>query len=128
MLRALAWCGFLASLAIHIGTLNGLEPLGKAAYVFHVGLFVVAFPTLFIHNAALKSYGLWKTFRGFPLISQLLIPALLIYALATMQHLPPSKSSESLDTVKVFSSMWCYLYFLVASLLSYPPRSVRNSI
>lgn len=126
ILKLFAWFALITSAAVHIGTLNGFVPLGHASLILHVGMFVVLIPTIVIHGRALKAQGMWRTFRGFPILSQVLVVALLAYTGTTMAssgHLPKNPTgADFVQMMKMFSSMWCYMYFLIACLISHPPR------
>lgn len=126
ILKLSAWIGFLASLSIHLCTLSGFVPFGKATFILHVGMFVVMLPAILIYGRALKAQGMWRTFRRFPILSQLMIVALLvngIATMATMPHLPRNPTgADFAQMIRGFSAIWCYLYFLIASLVSRPPR------
>ncbi len=132
MLKLSAWLGFLASVTVHLCTLNGFVPLGKAAFILHAGMFVVLFPALLIYGPTLKLQGWWRTFRAFPILSQLLVVALFancIVAMVTMRHLPKNPvGADFVQMLRGFSSIWCYLYFLVASLVSKPPGRLAGGL
>jgi hypothetical protein len=126
---SLAGIGLALSLAVHIAALSNISLFGGAAFVLHVGIFVVWFPTVIIaqrHTRDFKQKNVWRAaLRGCPAWMKQLTFGFFIYAIVNFVYffittaVTSSKHSGPPDTATLrgFSGHWMAFYSAAMSVL-----------
>jgi len=87
---SLAGIGLALSLAVHIAALSNISLFGGVAFVLHVGIFVVWFPTVIIaqrHTRDFKQKDVWRAaLRGYPAWMKQLTFGFFIYAIVNFVY------------------------------------------
>ena len=123
--------GLVASGVVHFSALFGIEnPLGRAAWSLHVGIFVVWFPAVVAAIRLSKGFrrkDFWRALmRGCPPWLPYVAVAFFAYALVNFALFSPSsahgKPSQS-QVLRLFSGHWMAFYFAATAILYSSTRS-----
>src|SRR5262249_25867443 len=117
--------GLIASIVVHLSTVIGVpNPLGRAAWALHAGVFVVWFPAVLVGirlSRDFKNKDLWRAaLRGCPPWLTYAAGAFFVYALInfalfmlTSVHGKPTESQE----LRGFSGHWMAFYAVGIAML-----------
>ena len=124
--------GLVASLVTHTASLLGVpQPLGTAAWLLHIGIFVVWLPAVWVSyrpNPDFKRYTMdfWRAlFRGCPPWMRWLTHALLAYSIVNfllfIAIAPPrgvgGMANAPPEVFRLFSAGWMVFYSAAAAIL-----------
>lgn len=128
-LSALAAIGLVLSLVVHVAALLGMSFLGEKAFVLHVGIFVVWFPTVIVAQKITRDYkqkDFWKAaLRGCPQWMKWLTIGFFAYAFINFAYFfavtaasnTPKSGPPDATTLRGFSGHWMAFYSAAMSVL-----------